>query len=400
MRKLIVLTLILFCCYNSTTFTLDDLIKISITNNKELISIRFEALSAESIRNVASSVDNPYLTYELSYIDNNYDWMLGLRIPLTLHKKPYLYRLYDIDLNLKKLSGDIKTLEITNSIRKLYYKNVLLHLTKDEYIRLKDILINLEKIISSKYLSGLSSQKDLLKVKSEISKINTEIYDIEAQIQMNENRLLYLAGLSPITDYRIRYDLSSISNIIYFPYHHGLTSTNELLSKILSSIYFNLIKTELEYQKFRRDFSFIEVLPEIMLSVKSDFMKKHSIMIEAEIPIFFARTVNVVESEKFMYNSKYMRLEDKTLMVYSDIISLISSLIYYKKSFDDFNKNVLSPSKTLIDLSFSEYLSGKVGIEEVIENIRNHTENTIQYYTLIDMFSDKVFELYSYGISW
>lgn len=395
MRRIFVFYSIFFMlltvCLAGYSITLDEIISISITNNPEIKSLLFEIYSSEKRRDSLSSLDNPYGIYEFGGTSENMEKMFGLRIPLSFHKKILSYGVYDSDITTKRLFLEKRVLEITNSIRKMYYKNSLLYVIKKEYDSLIEVLEGVERVVNSRYLSGTGSQKDVIVVKTEIAKIGLELDKLAYEIRKNEIQILSLAGIS-LEMSNFSYDYSVVSNIIY-----SVFSTNIGYEDITNYIDFKISDSQVNFRKKMYEYSFIESLPEIMLTLKSDFMNNYAIMLEMEIPLFFGKNVNMVSSEYFMYISETEKKTSVAITILSTLKSLYLKGMYQKKILSSFYDNVILQLKTSIDISTSEYLSGKSSVYEIIESIKLYTQNVVEYYKIIDELIDTIFDIYNYG---
>ncbi len=369
----------------SKTLTLDDILSIAITNNREIKQMEYSILSSEKNRDFVSSFDNPSFSFETSQ-NNIFEAMFGVRLHLNFYKKSFLYQTYDKLVNIKKSEYAVRISEILTDIKKLYFRNLTLLSIMSEYSNLVKILKSVQNNVMSRYLSAKSTQKDILWVKAEISKTEIEINRIEREIFENERKIAYLCGMGEY-NFTISYNYSDISNVY---------SVDISLLSFSNSVYLRLLSSEVELSKFRYRFSYIDSLPDVMLTLKSDLMNKYSVMFEVDIPLFFGRNLNMIEMEKFMYESSIEMSRSKELEIDYYVKSLKYRITNQRDSLNNFYTNVLLTSKAILDITIYEYVSGKSTVYDIMFALKEYLMNTISYYEQMNEIINATLDLLLY----
>ncbi|MFN4245083.1 MAG: hypothetical protein ACK4F9_02910, partial [Brevinematia bacterium] len=258
---LVVFVLLPFTSF-SVYLSLDDLLFVSLTNNKEITSIKYAIFGFEKNRDFVSSFENPLLVSEFLIDGSNLEKMFGISLPLNFYKKPFLYELYDSFLRVKKSELEIKTYEVLTDLKKKYFRNLILIFITNEYNNIIESLNKLRGIVDSRYLSGRATLKDIVRVNTEISKVKVELNNVKQEIFSNERRIFYLMGLDQ-GNHVISYRYSDLTNLI---------SIDVESIPYSRSIYLDLLWKEIKLSEVKYRFSYVDLLPDLMVTSKSDFM--------------------------------------------------------------------------------------------------------------------------------
>lgn len=359
------------------------LVEEVLQNNKELKSIK-EMINGKTDKiKLDSSLDPPGIAIE--YFSNN-DLMgyLSQTFPfwgkLSLKKK-----IASTDKNIGEIFYENKKLEILSELKMLYFDLYSI----SEIIRAQDESINIMKrflyISETQYLTGRTSQANLLTIKIELHDMENMLFENQAEKENIIYKIKTLLNLENISkEWNI--DRNEIDGFI-----KDMTNLQQEIN-IDKNPELKILKTRLEYLTLNVRLMQKEKKPDLMLTLKADTMDTKSIMLGFNLPFLSKKTnLNVVIMEKEKKENEYM-YDNKKIEV-SNMIKVIQSLYNSNfKKLKNFEKYILPDSKDEISLYEAGYKTGKNSFIDYLESNKRYIENRLKYFKVISEIGKNISE--------
>ncbi len=214
-RSILILLIVPFQTYSQNKFSLEEIIKISLLNNQQIKSARFNVEKEEAIKLKSFNIPKPELFIEYEGIKGNISSFESRKIGILQELEfPSAYFLRSdmqgsqvmvAKAELSRIINDL-ALDVKQNYYGLIYQQKLLEIAKEKLITYDGFLFTAWK----KYDVGATSNLEVLSSKINKIKIENEIKSIESGIRIYQSQLRKLMNVD--------YDIEPIENIPHIDY--------------------------------------------------------------------------------------------------------------------------------------------------------------------------------------
>jgi len=388
-NKLILIILLLVYLsvgLSAESLCLREAIEEAHSNNLEILTAKEEIRAVRA--KIAESVlpDNPVLFTEYSEIPKNSGSIsdfggrkIGISQEIELPFN-YYFKTKKQHLELQKSQAKFQQLQnnITNRVKKIYFKILMLNTQKILYDDIVEITGNLYQKAQIRVAAGETSRYDVLKVKVDMAEAQNQVMALDREIDLTHSRLHQLLGnenhdkckIDKILQYiSVDYNPDSLK-MLALQYHPGLQEIRLRISqkKIEKNLSWAEILPAMELQYFKQEFPGNGQKPtwgtEFSLSLPLWGLNKNRSQINS------AKHKLLAENWHFQHVKKH---------VTSEVEAVVTRLAIATAQVENYIDNALIEVDELVRIATRSYEEGESGYLEVAEALRSMYQIRIGY---------------------
>ncbi len=390
MKKFFVFSLIILftniCADNNTVLIDENLItEKALKNNPELIAAEKMVKSYEAKSHKAYFLENPmagfeYMGIEGTGINLNSSmekiFILNQKIPFPL-KFIWKIGMANAEYEFYKNLYEMKKLEIINNSKITFYE---LYKTI-KYMELTNEILSLLKQLSdvtfAKYNQGMVLQQVVSKIDIEKDMVENELIILTRQKEVNIQKLRQITGDNAFLSYP--FNIKEIQKIT-FKY-----TFEEVKEKVLSlSPIIKMKNQQINIAENMRNMAVADYLPDFNLQYKKriePYSNEYSIMIEAEIPLWFLNNQqsNISENWEMLEAAKkeYENEINNIILKAKEHFEIIKSNL---ASLELLENRIIPRAESVLKSTMASYLSKKVEFMTLLDSERMLLEAKKEYY--------------------
>lgn len=336
------------------SFNLKDLIEEVKSNNFEIISARYEALSKNYVKNYITALPDP--SFGLGYRKTP-EFFIRQKIPFP-SKLKNLGQSSALHIDYYRYFLAIKEAEIISDLKSKYYELWYLYQERKALEELLNILSDLERSVDALYRLDKTDLQSVIRTRVERELTSAKISFINSEISR------VVAHLSYLTAKEREDGWDSVADLKLEPYFIDFDNLREIAARNSPFIGIQLISSrisefELEYEK-------LSYVPDLVLSFDT-MMGAPAFFVEIELPIWFWKNQKnrVLEKQSVLLSSQSM-YESEKLRIFSTVESLKNAI----NSFYEFSvayKKAIEQTYAAFESVKSSWLLGRVPLADVID---------------------------------
>lgn len=397
--KIINLLIIIFFLiqFKVNAINLDELIKVSILNNKDIKTIKSKIKIKELELSKAYLLDNPMIdidvmNFPLAQLMYGEEMMNTLQF--TIYQKiqlPYKLdikrKISDLEINKEKYILQEKINELKKDLKINYYSYYFYKEGINTLNENKNIMESLLKILSIKYTTGKILLKDILSLQLEILLIKEKILNFLKERNIIINNINNLIGKENyLSD--IEYKNLKISNKdINYEKLLNIYIQNRYILKQLQ------IQANIEEENY--NISKLSYIPDLGLRLSYGIKKNRADILSAgisfEIPLWFneKEKVTTKEMEEKLNNSK-LEIDNLNSNITKELKNIISEIKQLREVYNIYNNLLISNTKEIIKSLIFDYELGKVDFYLVIDNQKKLLDYKLKLLEIISEHEKKI----------
>lgn len=390
MKKFFLLILMIFFTNiysgdNAFFLSEDIVVEKAIKNNPELISMEKMAKSYEARSHKEYFLENPMVGIEYMGIEGTgininspmeKNFIISQKIPFPLK---FVWRIgrANTEANVYKYMYEMKKLEIASKSRIAFYE--LYKTTK--YIEITKEILSLIKQLSDiafvRYNQGMVPQQDVSKMDVENDMLTNELLILSRQREINIQQLRQITNDDTFLKGTFYLEEIKIPEIKY--------QFEEIKERaLLFSPIIKVKKEKLNITENMRNMAIADYLPDFNFQYKKriePYSNEYSMMIEAEIPLWFLNNQQSNISENWeMAESAKKEYENE---INNIILKVKEHFEIIKSNYDSLNllKNRIIPRlESVFKSTMASYQSKKVEFMTLLDSERTLLEVKKEYY--------------------
>lgn len=388
-KNLLIIWLFFFACIKADTIPvlIDEelIVKKAVDNNPGLIAVEKMAKSYEAKSHKQYFLENPMIGFEYMGIEGTgidlnssmeKNFIISQKVPFPLK---FIWKIggANAEANIYKNMYEMKKLEITSSSRIAYYelyKTIkYIEITKE----ILELIKQLSNIAFAKYNQEMVQQQDVAKMDIEKDMLENELLILSRQKEINIQKLRQITGDNVF--------LTTAFNLKEIIMPELKYQFEEIKEKALGfSPIIKIKKQQLIISENMRNMAIADYLPDFNLHYRrriEPYSNEYSIMIEAELPLWFLNNQQSNISEKWeMTESAKKEYENEMNNL---ILKVKEHFEITKSNYDSLQllkDRIIPRAESVLKSTMASYQSKKVEFMALLDSERILLEAKKEYY--------------------
>ncbi|MCX7734129.1 MAG: TolC family protein [bacterium] len=336
------------------SFNLKDLIEEAKSNNLEIISARYEALSKNYVKSYITALPDP--SFGLGYRKTP-EFFIRQKIPFP-SKLKNLGESAALQIDYYRYSLAIKEAQIISDLKSKYYELWYLYQERRALDELLNILSDLERSADALYRLDRTDLQSVIRTRVERELTLAKLSFINSEISR------VIAYLSYITAKERKDGWDLVADQRVEPYFIDLDDIREIAIRNSPFIGIQLISSKIS--EFELEYEKLSYVPDLVLSFDT-MMGAPAFFVEIEIPIWFWKNQKnrVLEKQKNLLSSQSL-YESEKLRILSTVESLKNTI----NSFYEFSvayAKAIEQTYAAFESAKASWMLGKSPFSDVID---------------------------------
>lgn len=361
---------------------LSDLIDNAVINNTKLEPIEFQKKIEMIKKEQINKQPMPMFEAMIDYIPTNFmekpEYSAYYSQRLMLPEKLSTGELIgDVNAIKQEISKEQIRIDITRQIKAGYYDLYYYERLLEFNYEYQNIIKNIIKSIESNYISGMTTQSEVIKMNNELQMLEFERIELESEKKISVNNLKVLTNLNLPDGFRTK-DLQTILNST------PRLDTIELYDIMLkNNPEFRMIDNMVEGAGIEKNIAKLEKVPDITLKGGYKYMAKEpmsyfniSVAIDLTFMPWNTKRINAMVEEKTVMELQANSIRNSTLQYMKNELQNMIVMINSSKSKLSYLKEVLIPqTEQTFNSALVSYSSGSADFMNLLDTYRKMRES-------------------------
>lgn len=279
----------------------------------------------------------------------------------------------ELDMSRARLaSAELEVVaEVKRAYYELYYSEQTLRITEESRKLLADVL----EIANVRYVTGKTSQQDVLRLQAELSNVDVELVEARQQVENSQAALAELLHVSPETQFATigQLDPQAIPRNLEALYQQAVVARPELHEQLAA----------IRRDRFQVDRARLDYYPDITygaqwgmmttdraLAPSADGLDMVGLNVSCNLPVYRKRlNAGIREAEASMVASarEFDSLRDQTLR---EVKSLFAQARSQQEVAVLLRESIIPKTQQALEVSIREYEVGTTGFVQMVDNWR------------------------------